>query len=309
MIAALALAGLLAADPALPEARPLDVRAELSRGEVKLGEPFTLAVEIRHAPDETYLLPEHLAAEPFRAAGQGRCSRAGRAPAEVVTTCTVPLALYALGEQQLPTLSLPVQTPRGPAVLTLAGPPVTGVGLIDPTVPTEELALRDPAPPVPLMVRSLRLLWWTLGILGGLAALALLVRALLRLRHRPRKAAPPLPPHVRFARRLDALEGERLPEQGRGEEHVARLSELVREYLGSLTRLPALDLTSGELLAGLRAAPDPRLELEALEGFLAEADLVKFARAQPTAAGCAAGTAYARRLLAATRPAAAQEAQ
>ena len=213
------------------------------------------------------------------------------------------MALLALGAVDLPTLRLSATTPAGPRALDVPGPRLTGNGVIDPAVPAEELRLKDLAPPVPLLVPDWRLLWWSLGAL----ALALLGwRLWRRWRARQRRGEappPPVPPEVRLAARLDELERERLGEQGRGQEHWYRVSEAVRDYLGAVTGLNALDLTTEELLAALARQPDPRLPLEPLQAFSQTADLVKFARQPADGRLCAEGVAFARELLARTRPA------
>ena len=78
----------------------------------------------------------------------------------------------------------------------------------------------------------------------------------------------------------------------------------MRRYLGALSGIAALDLTSAELLSALRARAVPGLDLAALERFLALADLVKFARAAPTPGDRAAGLAFGHDLLAAAGAAA-----
>jgi hypothetical protein len=276
--------------------------ARVERSEVRLGEPFRYELEIRHPADESYQLPETLALEPFRAElAEPPCRREAQG-AEATTLCALRLALFALGPHDVPAIALAVRTGAGEATLEVAGPRVTGVGIIDPKVPSRELALRDPAGPVPLLVRSWRVLWWTLGALA-LAALA--AAAVVAWRRRARAAVeppPPIPPHVRFVRRLDALDAERLAARGLGREHVARVSELVREYLAAVTGEPALDLTTGELVERLAAEGDPRVDLGALRAFLDEADLVKFAKADAGEGECAAASAFARDLHARTSP-------
>ncbi|HTN51151.1 MAG TPA: hypothetical protein VML50_02010 [Anaeromyxobacter sp.] len=288
--------------PAAPAAaHPLSFAARASRAEVRLGEPFDYELEVRHRPEEWYALPAEPSLAPFRAHG-GACRRAEQG-GEVTTTCTLRLALFALGPVDVPALPLQVQTPAGPAVLGVPGPRVTGVGILDPAAPPESLALRDIAPPVPLLVRSLRRVGWALGLLAGVALAVLGWRELRRRRGIRSEPATPPPPHERLARLLDALEAERLGERGLAREHFFRLSEAVREYLGALLGVSALDLTTAELLGLLGRAGDPRLDPEALRGFLEDVDLVKFARAAAGPGECAAGVAFARRLLARTRPA------
>jgi hypothetical protein len=298
------LALLLAATPApatLEQASPRAVQSRTSASSARLGEPLEWTIEITHAPAERYDFGAPLAEGLFRAEPLG-CQRV-EATGETTTTCRLRLALLSLGAVDLPVLSLAVATPAGARALDVPGPRLTGNGVIDPAVPDNQLKLKDPAPPVPLLVPNWPLLWWTLG---GLAALLLGWRLWRRWRARSRAgvaAPPPVPPELRFAARLDALEAERLGEQGRGREHWFRLSEAVRDYLGAVTAFNALDLTSAELLEALARQPDPRLPHEPVRAFCETADLVKFARLPADGRACADGIAFGRELLARTGPA------
>ena len=285
--------------PPLPEAQPLGFEARADRASVRLGEPFAYEVRIRHRPEERYLLPPRPALAPFQADGL-RCRR-DSARAEVRTTCSMRLALFALGPVDVPDLVFEVDGPAGKSRLSVPGPRISGVGLIDPSVPPASIPLRDIAPPAPLLLPSWRLAYWALSVLAALGLTTAAGRALARRRAR-RGAVPEPSAAERFARRLEALGAERLPERGLGGDHLTRLSEAVREYLGALANLPALDLTSGELLAALGEARDMRLDLSGLELFLASADLVKFARAPAAPQVCREGMQYARNLLERTRP-------
>jgi hypothetical protein len=191
-----------------------------------------------------------------------------------------------------------VRTDRGESALAVPGPRVTGVGIIDPAAPAESLALRDLAPPVPLRVPSLRLVWWTLGAVALVAAALLARRRWRGRRALPAPAAPPELPGVRLAQRLDALEAKALPARGLGREHVAELSTAVREWLGAVAGVNALDLTTAELAERLGRTAVPGLDVAAVRRFCEEADLVKFARAPADQADCAAATRWARGLAA-----------
>jgi hypothetical protein len=283
------------ADPAQPgAASPLSVLVRSERTEARLGEPFAYEIDVRHRPDESYALAGDLEAPPFRGTARG-CKRT-ESSGEVRTTCALALALFALGPHDVPEVRLAARTPAGEAVLAVPGPRITGVGIIDPSVPADRLSLRDPAPPVPLLVPSLRLLWWAAG-LAAAVALALLARRALRARARAAsEPPPPEPASARLRRRLDELEAKGLPARGLGREHVFELSEIVREWVGAVAGLNALDLTTAELVERLRRATDPRLDPEAVRRFCEEADLVKYARAPAGPAECAAATAFARRL-------------
>jgi len=279
---------------ALPPAEPLGFQARADRSSVRLGQPFGYTVEIRHRPEERYALHGQPALAPFRA-DLVRCRRE-LVKSEAVTTCTMQLALFALGPVEVPELTFDVEGGSRRAQLAVPGPRITGVGVLDPARSPDAIPLRDIAPPVALFVPSYRLLWWAAGIAGAVALALLAARLVRRAVHR-RSRVPEISPRERLARRLEALEAERLALSGRGAELVARLSEAVREYLGAVTDLNALDLTSAELLAALSAAPDPRVDLQGLERFLASSDLVKFARQPAGSQECAAALEYVRGLL------------
>lgn len=313
--AALLAVALLAGAPAPPapaqaapptpgpeQASPKAVASRLTKARPRLGEPFEWEIELRHAPAESYALPASLELPPLQVTPLG-CRRAP-AGEDSLTTCALRLTLFELGAHDLPTLRLEAATPAGRRVLDVPGPRVEAAGVIDPAAPDDTLKLRPPAPAVPLLLPTWRPVWAALA-LAGLAALAFLAWRWWRRRAARRdEPPPPLPPAERFARRLDALAAERLPEAGRVREYFFRLSEAVREYVGALTGVNALDLTTGELVDALRAAGEARLDVEGLRGFCEDADLIKFARFPAGGHECDAGMRYARELLERTRPAA-----
>jgi hypothetical protein len=284
-------------------ASPRAVHTRLGAAQPRLGEPFDYEIEIRHPSAETYAPPSRVDLAPFDAEPLG-CRRAGvpGGDGERLTTCAWRLRVFDLGAHDVPAITFEAATPGGGRTLAVPGPRVEAAGLLDPKAGADQLQLRPPAPPVPLVVRSWRLAWWAAGLLAAAVAAAFLWRWWRRRARAAAEPEPPLPPDERFARRLDALAAERLPEQGRSREFFFRLSEAVREYLGALTGVNALDLTTGELLDALAAAGDPRLDLARLRDFSEDADLVKFARFPAGGAECEAGMRYARELLERTRP-------
>jgi hypothetical protein len=70
--------------------------------------------------------------------------------------------------------------------------------------------------------------------------------------------------------------------EGRLAEHFDRVSDTVRKYLGARYGFDGLESTTRETLGVLRKLT-PAVPLEAIENFLRQADLVKFAKTTPTA--------------------------
>jgi len=273
-------------------------RAESSRAEVPLGEPFELQVALRHEPGEEAELVPPGDLGPF-GLRQASC-RTTPGERSALTVCTLALQLFALGEQEVPPVALRVRGPSGERLA--AAPPVRvrGLGATDPSQPASGLPLREAQAP-PVLVRSLAPLAWGGGLLAALL-LGLLARRLLRRRPAPQTALA-LPPHERLSRRVGEIAALELPRRGRGREHVERLSEAVRAFLAAAVPGAAQALTTGELLEALAAERPPYLDLPPLARFLEEADLVKFARAVPPAEGCERALAFARGLAEAALPA------
>ncbi len=278
-------------------AAPEAGRGEPSRSAVRLGEPFDYAVALRHQAAEAVELAPLPDLAPFAPAGHScRTSAEG---VVALTVCTLRLQLLDLGEHALPELALRVKGPEGERQVPVPGAKVTGLGALDPKVPAAGVALHaPPAPPVQVPT-------WRPLLLGAAALAALLAAALLWRwwRRRPRGAAlPPLSPQERFQRQLADLAAADLPARGQRREHLARAAGAVREYLAALAPQAALDLTSAELPQALAARPAPGVDPDPLRAFLAGADLVKFARHDPSGAECQAALGYGRALLDGTRP-------
>jgi hypothetical protein len=274
-----------------------EARAELSRAAVALGEPFEVAVALRHEPGE------QVEVEPMGDLGAFglRASRCRTTAGEraALTACTLVFQLFELGEHQLPSVPLRVRAPGGLRRLSAAAGTVRGLPTLDPDQPAAALELREPPAP-PVWVRSWRPVT---AAAGALAALALAVLLWRRLR---RPAAPEpahvLEPHRRLAQRLKEIAGRDLVRRGRGREHVDLVAEAVRAFLAAVAPQAPLDQTTTELLAVLADRPAPGVDGEALGRFLEEADLVKFARLEPDPQACERALRFARDLAEAPLP-------
>jgi len=288
-VIALLLAAAAAAPPdaqPAPQAQPFAVSARADKAAVTLGEPFTVSIRIEHPALDVYALPEPLVVEPLALRGAPSVARKSQGD-RAETTFTLPLAVLKSLEPRLPALALRVDGPGGVRQLAVPETPIRLRSLVaEERAQSSEQAHHGPKPPVPVTVRSF--LW-----AGVLAALLLFcgglyaVRELRRRRAlRPAPAAPPPSPEDEAMARLLALKQRRPWDRGQGRLAIFELSEIVRAYLGRRLRFDALDLTSEELLARLRARRLLGLDLLELSEELSWQDLVKFARAEPTAGDC-----------------------
>lgn len=139
--------------------------------------------------------------------------------------------------------------------------------------------LRVPKPARPLIVLPVFnwLLW--LGLLAAAIALVFLWWAWRRYRNRPK---PPIDAYVRAQQEFTRIEAKGLIESGRASEYLVAMVDVVREYLAA--RIPGVRRsdTTFELLKTMRLADEVEAELPR---WLAQADLVKFARGDASPEG------------------------
>jgi hypothetical protein len=144
-----------------------------------------------------------------------------------------------------------------------------------------------PNPPALPQIEEWTALKHALMIGGGALLLGALVAWLIgRWLKRPRPLPPPPPPRPPWEVALEELFDVRhagLVAEGRLAEHFDRVSDTVRKYLGARYGFDGLESTTRECLGVLREVSPRILPLDAIETFLRQADLVKFAKTVPTA--------------------------
>ncbi len=101
----------------------------------------------------------------------------------------------------------------------------------------------------------------------------------------PETAPPAEPPHLIARRRLAALKEAGLLENGLFKPYYSELSACLREYLANRFALPALEMTTAEILNSVpqRTGLLTPEQYSALTQILNMSDLVKFAKHRPTA--------------------------
>lgn len=187
----------------------------------------------------------------------------------------------------LPSLPIAVARANG-EVFTLCTQPHQIV-VEDPTSSTP-----DPKPKANPPPRRQLEEWTALRQGLEIGSIALLAGALLAVlfmlwRRRPKRMPPPPPPRppweVAFEELQDLRRGE-LVVSHRYAEHFDRTSDAVRKYLGARFEFDGLESTTKELVLGLKQAAVDVSTTNAVELFLRDADLVKFANRTPTEAEC-----------------------
>ncbi|MEL6925749.1 MAG: RDD family protein, partial [Bacteroidota bacterium] len=89
------------------------------------------------------------------------------------------------------------------------------------------------------------------------------------------------PAHAIALEKLEALKTAKLWQQGEVKAYQSELTYIVREYLENRFKVQALESTTDEILRELRKVDLPEGSAEKLSNMLQQADMVKFAKADP----------------------------
>jgi hypothetical protein len=300
LVLALAAAAPAEAPDAGRPAQPESVERKVIPDKVHLGEPFVYRLDIRHSSTQRWELrtPRDLGSFELLEQSRSRQDAQGHA----TTTYLLKMAMFALGEHVVPTLTFDVIEPTGASVATLDGPDIECLNSLPKNAEQLGMKLQDIKPNEDVPVRSWRLLGWLAG-LAALVVLAILARrAWLRRAPPALPAVPPLPLPERTRRALDALEAEHLPEKGMQREFHFQLSGVVRGYLGERFGFDALECTSGELVREVEQRALPGVEFGGLRRFVDQCDVARYARAEVPVPACATALGWARSMLVATTP-------
>lgn len=296
--------------PALAAPPALEVKTEVDKTKVEVGQPVRLTIDLLVPPSvELATTPaDKLTFAPFEVRDAARTILPNEGDRQKIRY-TFKLAPYEEGKLKVPPASFPYKSGDASQVATSKEVSVEVVRV--PSAKDDKQGeIRDlkraeasPVPPILYLAGAVALVF-------ALLALRALVNRLRRGRTLTVVAEPPLPPFEHALRELARLERERLPEQDRHEEYYDRLTATVRTYLSWRYGVPMLERTSSEILSDVRRHEIlPAEQFTELKRILEEGDLVKFARFDPKSDTCDARLSAARQLLEFARPAAPEPAR
>lgn len=281
-LAAVLLAAALAVPAAGRSAAPA-VSVALEPARIAVGDRARLAVEVEHDAGASVAWPEPETLGPFEVL-ERRIDEPRVEGERALSRAVFVLTAFELGELEVPAVEIEVLGADGETRTVAAGPralTVASVGL------DEGGGIRAIKGPLDLPLDVAALLPW----LAGVALLAGIAYWWWRRRGRaprdvPAPAAPPRPPHELAYEAFRALEAERLPDRGEVKTFHVRASDVVRVYVEGRFGVDALEMTTGEVLDGLRGQEVDEEVLGDFRRLLERCDLVKFARDRPALERC-----------------------
>ena len=90
-----------------------------------------------------------------------------------------------------------------------------------------------------------------------------------------------LPPHVLAIMELEKVHAQKMWQSGKHKQYYTKLTDIVREYIDERYSIPAMELTSEEILDSFKNKNLPPMAFKRLEELLRTADFVKFAKFVP----------------------------
>ena len=125
-----------------------------------------------------------------------------------------------------------------------------------------------------------------MGMIWGIGLLALIIFIIYRLiNNKPiipfKKEEPYVPPHTRAIKELDTVKAQKLWQSGKIKEYHSDITDILRKYIDERFDIPALEMTSGEILDKIKGYSEADASSDNLKQILILADFVKFAKYNP----------------------------
>jgi hypothetical protein len=275
------LLSLLWASPPLQGQVPR-VTTEVDTTLITVGDHINLRVSVRHSSSDRVEWPDSLDLRPFEIL-DARLGPPVQVQGDIESSMTLTLTVFELGDLEIPGFSVELVDPEGERTSLPTNPfgiQVSSVGL------DEGGDIRDLKGPLWIPMGPGRVALFALLIVLGLGALYGLYRWGKRRKPEDAPEVPYLPlrpPHEIALEALDRLEASPLLERGEVKEFHIQLSDILRSYAEGRFGVPALEMTTGDLMAGMAEAGIEAWISEAFREFLAPCDMVKFAKLRPGA--------------------------
>ena len=279
-ISLLLLVCLLLATPPLRGQSPR-LHMEVDTAVVTVGDPITLTVSVDHSSDSRVIWPDSLDLTPFEILG-GRALPPAPMGESTRSSMVLTLAAFELGDLEIPGFDIEVANAQGEtAALTTNrfGIQVLTVGL------DEGGDIREIRGPLGIPVGAVQISVLLLVLILA-AALAWFFYRRFR-RSDPESwastpAAPYRPPHELALEALARIEESTLLERGQVKEYHIQVSEVIRTYIEGRFQVPALEMTTRDIMHGLGKVSLPTATLDGFRGFPPP---VRYGEVRQTSAG------------------------
>ena len=246
---------------------------------LKVSEPIEIVFTFKHSIDEEVLAPESLPSTRWHLIDSDTQTQPLNG-SEKKTTLKMRVSVNRPGATTLAPLRFTILD-RGGKSSTVEGQALK-VKFISILPDKLDLSFKAPRPPVEIWVEDYTLAWF-----GGIGLIGLLFLGLyLFMKSREEILVIPQPPrsaHDIALKKLGEVAGfDNAADSDENMAFYVRVSEAIREYMGTIWGFPGTELTTTEILKHLRQKTFPLgLSQDDIGQFLNETDYVKFAGSRP----------------------------
>lgn len=152
--------------------------------------------------------------------------------------------------------------------------------------PSEAGDIRDIKPPLEIELDWMRIMRF---VVAGLIIVLIGILIFFYFKRRkegksllPHREKPKRPPHEIALEELEQLLQEQLLEKGEIKQFYIRISEIIRRYVEGRFFIVAIEMTTAQLIDTMIEAEVEKEDVQLVEDFLMQCDLVKFAKYIPT---------------------------
>lgn len=260
------------------------IEARVDKNKIKIGDLIRYSIIISHDSDVTVELPElgaNLGQFEIRDYNDLAPEKRG---GEIIQRREYIISTFDIGEYEIPPVSIRYRLPGDTTWQELATEQIKI--MVESLKPSEAGDIRDIKPPL-VIERD-----WKQYIRYGIAAMLALAIGILsfivikRIRQGkgliPRAEKPPRPPHEVALEALEQLLQGSLLQTGQVKQFYSQISEIIRRYIEGRYFIPAIEMTTTQLLDAMTEAEIESDVVQLVEDFLLACDLVKFAKYIPT---------------------------
>lgn len=257
------------------------VRAGIDVRTITVGDRATLTVTVQHDTTSRVGWPDTLQSLGSLEVLEVRISDPTRVDGTLESRAQIVLTAFELGELEIPSVQLSVANESGESSTVQTEP--IGINVV--SVGQDEGGdIRDIKPPLAIPRNWLLVAVWLFAGAALIVVAWWLYRRFLRGREATEPAtslAPPRPPHEIAFEALDALANSDLLERGDVKQYHIEISEIIRTYLEGRYGIPAMEMTSEDVLWELQRDQLRETVYDRLSEFFVRCDLVKFAKSRP----------------------------
>ncbi|HLP15927.1 MAG TPA: hypothetical protein VK470_06705, partial [Bacteroidota bacterium] len=210
-------------------------------------------------------------------------ARRSESNGQITETRTIVVSRYEPGSSMIPAITLAYRSPNDTTVYSAQTNPIPVE--VRPIAVDTTIAIKDIKPPLSVPLSWQEILLYA-GIVLLLAALGYGGWWLWKKRQRKQlgivEEKPAIPPDILALAQLHELEEKHVWQKGEIKAFYSEATEIVRRYFEGRYGVMALEMTTDEVLDQLVQFKLSREMMDEIRAFLADADLVKFAKVIPS---------------------------